>query len=133
MMGNPTAKQRREWQARITALPTQADIEDCKALWPHDWREKHAFFDGQVAALVHEQARLREQLEAAWRANERLDAENDWLRAYKGVPASEADANTAELRKKPKGEDTLYTPAWGHKRAAQVRKAREARADGSER
>jgi hypothetical protein len=59
-------------------------------------------FYGQVPALEPmpaptplEQAQrevtwLRERLEAARRANERLEAENDWLRGYKAAPASEA-------------------------------------------
>lgn len=39
---------------------------------------------------LREVEQMRERLEAARRANERLEAENDWLRGYKGVPAGEA-------------------------------------------
>lgn len=54
-----------EWMRRVTALPTQADIERCKELWPKNWQDQPAFHAGQVATLLDAYDRQRAELEAA--------------------------------------------------------------------
>ena len=66
-MTKATAKQRREWHERVTAMPTRADIDRCKECWPKDWEDKCAFHNGQVATLLAEV--------------ERQHADNERLRA----------------------------------------------------
>lgn len=57
---------RMTWAQRLTERPTRDDITHVQHLWPQDWQEKTAFYNGQVATLVEENERLRAILAHAY-------------------------------------------------------------------